>query len=174
MIRPAALLFTALLSAPTLAAEPATCARFQMDVSAERELFQSSPRTVEAAADAASAREVQAGGLYEVKLRPQQQVRYVATPERKPDPALTGGMLRIHIAEGGRYRVAVDARSWVDAVYAGQPLPTNDFRSDRECAGPTKIVTFDVPSGADLVLQFIDVDRPSLRLSVTAAPRETW
>lgn len=173
MIRPAALLFTTLLAVPALAAEPA-CSRFQMDVSTERELFQSPPRTVEAAADAARAGDVQAGQLYEVKLKPQQQVRFVATPERKPDPALTGGMLRIHIAEGGRYRVAVDARSWVDAVYAGQPLATNDFRSDRECAGPTKIVTFDVPSGADLVLQFIDVDRPSLRLAVTAAPRETW
>src|SRR5690606_23963284 len=104
----------------------------------------------------------------------QKDVQYVAPPKRDPDPAEYGGMLRIVVPEGGRYRVSVDAPAWVDAVFSGMALETADFRSDRECGGPTKIVTFHVPAGAELVLQFIDVDRPSLRLAVTPAPQEIW
>lgn len=167
------LLLTALLASPVFAAEPA-CSRFQMDVGKEIELFQAPPVAVDAATDENSAIRIEGSRLYEVRLQPQKQVNYVSTDSRKPDPAQSGGMLRIVIAEGGPYRVSVDAPSWVDAVYGGVPLKTDDFRSDRECGGPTKIVTFHVPAGAELLLQFIDVDRPSLRLAVTPAPQQIW
>jgi len=168
------LLLTALLAAPAFAAEPTACSAFQMDVSSEVELFQGSPIPVNAGVEAASATQVEPGRLYEVRLQSQKQVQYVALPSRKPDPAESGGMLRIAITEGGSYRVSVNAPSWVDAVFAGVALETQDFRSDRECGGPTKIVTFNVPAGAELVLQFIDVDRSSLRLTVTPAPQKIW
>lgn len=174
MMKTTTLLLATLLATAAFAQEPAPCSAFQTDVSAEVELFQRAPVTVDAAGDATSARMIEVGRLYEVRLQSQKQVRYVAQPERKPDPTQTGGMLRIMVPEGGDYRVSVDARSWVDAVFAGVALATDDFRSDRQCSGPTKMVTFNVPAGAELVLQFIDVDRPSLRLAVTAAPQKVW
>src|SRR5690606_38827196 len=132
--------------------EPTACSAFQMDVGAEVELFQRPPLAVVAAADAAAAITIEHGQVYEVRLQSQKQVRYMAQPARKPDPAQSGGMLRIMVAEGGSYRVSVDAPGWVDAVFAGEPLHTQDFRSDRDCGGPTKIVTFNVPAGAELLL----------------------
>lgn len=174
MMKTTTLLLATLLAVPAFAQEPAPCSAFQTDVSAEVELFQRAPVTVDAAADAASSRVIEPGRLYEVRLQPQKQVHYVAQPERKPDPTQSGGMLRIQVPEGGDYRVSVDARSWLDAVFGGVALATDDFRSDRQCGGPTKMVTFNVPAGAELVLQFIDVDRSSLRLAVTPAPQQVW
>lgn len=174
MIRPATLLFSALLAGPALAAEPRSCSAFQMEVSSEVELFQRPPIAVDAATHPDKALEVEVGRLYQVALQPQQDLKYLAPPKKAPDPAEKGGMLRIVIAEGGSYRVSVDAPAWVDAVFSGKALETADFRSDRECGGPTKIVTFSVPAGAELTLQFIDVDRSSLRLAVTPAPQKVW
>ncbi len=168
------LLITALLATPALAAEPSSCAAFQMDVATEVELFQGSPLAVRAAGDATMAAAIEPGRLYQVELQPQSQVEYVAAPKRAPDPRESGGMLRVRVPEGGAWRVAVNAPAWVDAVFARQPLQTEDFRSDRECKGPTKIVTFNVPAGAELVLQFVDVDRPTLRLAMTPAPAKIW
>lgn len=172
---PRTLMIAALLPASAaFAADIPSCKAYQMDVDAEVELFQSEAISVKASADAAAASEVRVGQLFEVRLASQKETRFTVLPRREIDPAQYGGMLRVHIAEGGRYRVSVDAPSWVDAVFDGKSLETLDFRSNRECAGPTKIVTFNVPAGADLLLQVIDVDRPSVRLTVTPVPLAVW
>ncbi|MFO7324971.1 MAG: hypothetical protein DIU62_004555 [Pseudomonadota bacterium] len=165
-----------MLAAPAaLAGQPDACAAYQMDVSAEVDLFQEQALEVPAGDRAETAPQIEAGRLYQVKLRPQRGLTYpVTAARREPDAAQSGGMVRVFIAEAGRYRVSVDQPSWVDAIHEGRPLESLDFRSSRECSGPTKIVTFHVPAGAELLLQFIDVDRPSLRLAVTPVPPEVW
>jgi hypothetical protein len=170
-----AALFLLLASPAVLAAEPDACAAYEMDVSAEVALFQEQAVEVAAGDHEEAAAPLEAGKLYKVKLLPQRGLKYPVTASRRnPDAAQSGGMVRVFIAEAGRYRVSVDAPSWVDAIHEGQPLESLDFRSSRACNGPTKIVTFYVPAGAELLLQFIDVDRPSLRLAVTPVPPEVW
>ena len=73
MIRPATLLFSALLAGPALAAEPRSCSAFQMEVSSEVELFQRPPIAVDAATHPDKALEVEVGRLYQVALQPQRK-----------------------------------------------------------------------------------------------------
>jgi hypothetical protein len=169
-----ALLF--LIASPAAVAGQAdACPSFEMDVSNEVALFQEQAIEVPAGDQAESAPELEAGRLYQVKLLPQRGLTFpVTASRRKPDAAQSGGMVRVFIAEAGRYRVSVDQPSWVDAIHEGNPLPSLDFRSSRECSGPRKIITFQVPAGAELLLQFIDVDRPAVRLAVTPVPPEVW
>lgn len=153
----------------------AHCVAYAMDVDAEVELFQRPPARLNASGAADAAPVIASGTLYDVTLASQADVRYPAPPaKRKPDPARTGGLVALVVPETGRYRVAVNAPVWIDAVVGDTPLEALDFRSDRTCAGPTKIVTFQLPAGARVLLQFIDVDRAALRLAVTPVPQPVW
>jgi hypothetical protein len=108
-------------------------------------------------------------------LHEQTQVRFAAPRASKaPDPARIGGMLRFSVSEPGKYRVSIDANFWVDVARDGKALETLDFRSVRECPGPRKIVTYNLPVGAELLVQLIDATSPRVRLTVTPVPPEIW
>lgn len=169
-----ALLATSLLFSALAVGQEAPCSAYMMDVENERHLFMESPAPVDAAAQAEAAPVIEPGTLYAVKLRTQDKVRYLALPSRKPEATRPGGMLRLAIAETGRYRLSVDANFWIDVVFEGKALEALDFRSDRECTGPRKIVTFNLPAGAELVVQLIDAGVQSVRLAVTPVPPEIW
>ena len=161
------------VSAATAAEDP--CSAFLMDVDNEVDLFQGAPAPVDSGREAATAPEVEPGKLYMVSLHGQQQVRFAAPRESKaPDPARTGGMLKLRAAEPGSYRVSVDANFWVDVAQDGKALPTLDFRSVRECPGPRKIVTYNLPVGVELLVQLIDASVTSVLLTVTSVPPKIW
>lgn len=145
-----------------------------MDVSRELELFREEAEPIEAAQSAAQSPTVQTGRLYAVKLHRQDGVQPPAPGTRKPDPALQGGVLRFSVAEAGLFRVAADANFWIDVVFEGAPLEARDFRGNRECNGPRKIVTFQLPAGADLLIQLMDARVPGVRLTVTPVPQKDW
>lgn len=161
-------------SMPARGAEP-RCSAYMMDVSSELELFAGPSVEVAAGKVAQGAPEIEVGKLYAVKLVPQAGVTYPSPPSAKPiDRALPGGLLRFTVQETGRYRVSADANFWIDVLFEGKPLEATDFRSDRECAGPRKIVTFNLQQGAEMVLQLIDVRTPAIRLTVTPMPQAEW
>jgi hypothetical protein len=146
-----------------------------LDVNNEVDLFQGAPAPIQAGRDAATAPVIEPGKLYEVSLHGQPQVRFAAPRENKaPDPARIGGMLRFSVSEPGKYRVSIDANFWVDVARDGKALETLDFRSVRECPGPRKIVTYNLPVGAELLVQLIDATSPRVRLTVTPVPPEIW
>ena len=76
-------LFTAVIGiggAPIRAEE---CVDFKWDVAQERALFAGNPAALTAGADAKSAPVMQLQHLYELKLLPQEQVTFAATPGKK-------------------------------------------------------------------------------------------
>jgi hypothetical protein len=169
-----AALFLAVSMATASAADDA-CSDFLMDVDNEVELFQDAATPAQAGRDAATAPLIESGKLYAVALHAQQQVRFEAPRESKAaDPARTGGMLKFTVAEPGGYRVSVDANFWVDVAMDGKALPTMDFRSVRECPGPRKIVSYNLPVGAELLIQLIDATATSVLLAITPVPPEIW
>jgi hypothetical protein len=173
LTRLAALGMAAAASAVAAAADP--CSTFMMEVDHEVDLFQAAPAPVAAGREAASAPLIEPGKLYEVSLHEQAQVRFAAPRASKaPDPARIGGMLRFSVSEPGKYRVSIDANFWVDVARDGKALETLDFRSVRECPGPRKIVTYNLPVGAELLVQLIDATSPRVRLTVTPVPPGIW
>lgn len=158
-----------------LARADETCSAYMMDVASELELFHEPAAEVQAGREAQGAPQIEPGKLYRVALRTQKEVRFVDSPGRRPeDPARPGGIVQFTVPEAGRYRVSVDANFWIDVMLEGVALKSLDFRSDRECAGPRKIVTFQLPAGAELAVQLIDATAPSVRLAVTPVPEGPW
>lgn len=151
------------------------CSAFMMDVDAELQLFREAPDPLAAGRNAHDAPQVVPHRLYVARLLLQQDVSFGPTLARNPvDPARPGGLLKLSIDEPGRYRIAIDANFWIDALVDGVPVEALDFRSDRECSGPRKIVTFDFPAGREIIVQLVDATVEQLRLTVTPAPEETW
>lgn len=151
-----------------------TCSAYMMNVSGELELFKDISIPVEAGRDVQGAPGIEPGKLYLTKLQVQKDVRFLASPGRRPeDPARSGGFVKFTVAQAGKYRVSIDANFWIDVMLEGVALASVDFRSDRECAGPRKIVTFQLPAGAELAVQLIDATAQSVRLAVTPVP-EDW
>ncbi|HWL63674.1 MAG TPA: hypothetical protein VNQ32_12805 [Steroidobacteraceae bacterium] len=163
----------ALNTAPARAAE--SCSAYMMDVAAELQLFREAPDPVKAGLNPKDAPRVEPGRLYLVTLPLQKDVRFGATLARNPvDATRPGGLLNLSFEKPGKYRIAIDANFWIDALVDGVPVEALDFRSDRECAGPRKIVTFDLPAGGEVHLQLVDATVSQLRLTVTPVPEEPW
>lgn len=146
-----------------------------MDVTAELQLFREAPDPVVAGRSASDAPRMEPGRLYIARLPAQKDVRFGATLASKPvDGARPGGVLRLAIDRPGKYRIAIDANFWIDALVDGVPLQALDFRSDRECAAPRKIVTFDFPAEREILVQLIDATASQVRFAVTLVPEEPW
>lgn len=166
---------TCIAFASTPARADGSCSAYMMDVTAELQLFREAPDPVKAGLNAKAAPQVEPGRLYVVSLPLQKDVQFGATLARDPvDAARPGGLLNLSIDRPGKYRVAIDANFWIDALVDGTPVEALDFRSDRECAGPRKIVTFDLPAGGEVLVQLIDATVAQLRLTVTPVPEEPW
>lgn len=173
LIRLAVIALACTPGAVALGAEP--CGAYMMDVENELLLFNESPEPLAAGADASRAPVIRPGRLYAVKLASQRQVKYIVPPGRRPiDPEKSGGLLRFSVEEAGSYRVSTDASYWIDVVHEGKSLTSTDSRGDHECDGPNKIVTFNLPAGAELIVQLADVGRERVRLTVTASPPKVW
>lgn len=161
----------ALLSAAPFAgafAADDACARFKWDVSREVALYRSSPTRLDVAAAADAAPTIRTDTLYELRLQPQESLKFAVPPTKKQlADGANGGFLKLRVAEAGAYRVAIDSGFWLDVVSAGAPLATVDFNGSSECAGPRKIVVYDFPANADLLVQMSAATSPMARLTIT-------
>lgn len=149
-----------------------TC-NFKWDVTREVQLYATVAKSVVAGSNSATAPAVDAGHLYALELKPQEAVRYAVAPGKKmlADGAF-GGVLRLKVAAAGQYRVAIDSGFWLDLLADGKPLATVDFNGSSDCAsGPRKIVVFDIPDNAELLLQVSAATSSAAKLTVTPVAR---
>jgi hypothetical protein len=160
----------ALLSLPVHAADP--CDGFTWNVSHERALFAMQPVTVTAATTESPSPALQLDKLYEVSLTPQNKVSFVLAPDKKAlaDGAFAG-LVTLNVPTAGKYRVSISDAFWIDVIADHKFVATDDFTGVHECHAPRKIVQYALPAGNDLILQFSNANSPSLRLTVTAAPK---
>lgn len=165
----AALLST--LAATQARAQSPGCHDFSWDVHAERALFASPAHSVQAGTTAADTPQVRTDRHYEVRLAPQNEVKYVTTPGKVMlSDGAYGGMVKFRVPQTGSYRVSLDAPFWIDVVADGKLLGTQDFSGQRGCASPHKMVIFQMPAGQQLWLQISGARRAQAQFTVTAAP----
>jgi hypothetical protein len=146
------------------------CVDFKWDVAQERALFAGSATAVAAGADAKTAPAVQLQHLYELKLLPQGQVTFSATPGKNPREGSYAGMVAFKIPTAGSYRVSIDLPFWIDVVRDGALLAATDFQGQHGCNSPHKIVVFDLPGTRPFILQLSNAEPQSVRLTITATP----
>jgi hypothetical protein len=151
-------------------ASAAGACNFKWDVTREVQLYATAPQSQVAGLSAGDAPAIEAGHLYALELKPQETVRYAVAPGKKmlADGAF-GGVLRLQVPAAGQYRVAIDSGFWLDLLADGKPLATVDFNGSTDCAGgPRKIVVFDIPANAVLLLQISAATAAAAKLTVTA------
>jgi hypothetical protein len=161
----------ALLSyAGCLAHAAGACDAFAWDVHHERALFATQAQDRKAGSAAASAPVIAVDKLYRLSLASQEQVVFAVPPGRKArGHGAYAGLVRLHIAAGGLYRVALSGRIWVDVVEGGRLIASVDFTGARGCAAPRKVVMFRLAAG-DLLLQMSGGASPQTELTFTRAP----
>jgi hypothetical protein len=153
---------------PSLAED---CVDFKWDVAQERALFAGSATAVAAGAEAKTAPALQLQHLYELKLLPQGQVTFSATPGKKsPREGSFAGLATFKIPGSGSYRVSIDMPFWIDVVRDGALLAATDFQGQHGCESPHKIVVFDLLGTRPFTLQFSNAEPQSVRLTITATP----
>lgn len=145
------------------------CSLFKWDVSREVALYSGDSRVVAAGASDTEAPRLETGRLYALDLKPQESVRYAAPASKKqlPDGAF-GGVMRLRVQAAGQYRIAIDSGFWLDVVQQGKTLAAADFNGSATCAGPRKIVVYDLPANVDLLLQVSASSDARARMTVTA------
>ena len=150
-----------------LADEP--CTPMKWDVARERALFSGTPRPVAASQEASAAPQLVPDALYELALKPQQQVALSVPPGKKArTDGVFAGLARLHVTAAGTYRISLAAAGWIDVVGATGPLAAADHAGGG-CEAPHKVVQFELPAG-DLLLQLSSVADPRIRLTLTRAP----
>lgn len=158
-----------LAAAPAFAVDP--CDGFTWQVTQERALFGGAPQSLPAGKEGASAAPLVAGQLYQLQLVPQTEVTFVAAPGKKMlSDGAHAGLALIDIPAAGRYRVSLDSETWIDVVAGDHLVPSRDFRGQRGCNAPHKVVEFDLPRAGRYTLQLSMSTNPSVRATVTHAP----
>jgi hypothetical protein len=163
------LTFLGAISATTYADD--TCVDFKWDVTQERALFAATATPLPAAADTKSAPTVQLNHLYALKLMPQDQVTFAATPgKRTPSAGSNAGIVTFKLPASGSYRVAIDMPFWIDVVSNGALVAAKDFQGQHGCGAPHKILEFELVGTRPFFLQLSNAPPDSVRLTITASP----
>ena len=148
-----------------------TCVDFKWDVTQERGLFAGTATQLPAGADAKSAPVMQLNHLYALKLMPQDQVTFAATPGKKtPSAGSNAGVFTFKLPASGSYRVAIDMPFWIDVVSNGALVAAKDFQGQHGCGAPHKIVEFELAGTRPFFLQLSNAASSSVRLTITATP----
>ena len=164
------LLVASLFCGAPVALAAGTCAGFKWDVRHEQALFATRPQDRQAGGAAASAPVISLDKLYRLQLAPQDRVAFAVPPGRKAHrDGAYAGLVRLHIAAAGLYRIALNQPFWVDVVAKGMLVASSDFTGARGCSAPHKIVLYRLATG-DLLLQVSGWPAPQAELAVTRAP----
>ena len=93
------------------------CDAFAWDVHHERSLFATHAHAQKSGATVASAPSVVLDKLYRLSLAPQGEVAFAVPPgKRTHQNGSYAGLVRLHLAAGGLYRIALSGRLWADVV----------------------------------------------------------
>lgn len=147
------------------------CRDFKWDVTKERALFALQATSVASGVDPKSAPSLVPNRLYQLQLKPQDQVNFAVAPGKNvPAGGGYAGIATIKISQPGSYRFALDAPLWIDVVSGGALLPAQDFQGQRDCDAPHKIVEFDLNGTPPFILQFSSSASETVRLTITPTP----
>ena len=147
------------------------CVDFKWDVTQERALFATPATPLSAGIEAKAAPTVLLNHLYALKLMPQDQVTFAATPGKKtPRAGANAGIVTFKLPASGSYRIAIDMPFWIDVVSNGALVAAKDFQGQHGCSAPHKIVEFELVGTRPLFLQLSDAAPDSVRLTITATP----
>ncbi|MFZ0499202.1 MAG: hypothetical protein WAU49_14545 [Steroidobacteraceae bacterium] len=160
----------ALFAGTDVAGAAGACDAFKWDVRHERALFATQAQDQKAGAAVASAPMLSLERLYRLQFAPQNQVAFTLPQGKKPHRNRAyAGLVRLHIAAAGLYRIALSQRFWVDVVSAGKLLDPVAFTGAPGCSSPHKILLYRLAPG-DPLLQLSDWPSPQTELTVTRAP----
>jgi hypothetical protein len=166
-----AIFLLVVLGAPVKTFADESCVDFKWDVTQERGLFAGTATPLSAGADSKSAPVMQLNRLYALKLMPQDQVTFAATPGKKtPSAGSNAGVFTFKLPMSGSYRVAIDMPFWIDVVSNGALAAAKDFQGQHGCGAPHKIVEFELAGTHPLFLQLSNAAADSVRLTITATP----
>jgi hypothetical protein len=158
-------------SAAVTARADEPCRDFKWDVAKERALLAGTPTSMVSGTDLKSAPSIEPNRLYQLQLKPQDQVSFAPTPGKQTPPAgAYAGITTVKISQPGSYRFALDAPFWIDVVSNGALLPAQDFQGQHDCDAPHKIVVFDLVGAPPFILQVSSAAAQSVRLTITPAP----
>ncbi|HEY1891044.1 MAG TPA: hypothetical protein VGG63_11595 [Steroidobacteraceae bacterium] len=159
-----------LISGAPVALAAGTCTGFKWDVRHEQALFATRPEDRKAGGAAASAPVIALDRLYRFQLTPQGNVTFAVPPGkmRHMDGAYAG-LVRLHIAAAGLYRIALSQPFWVDVLEKGTLIASSDFTGARGCSAPHKVVLYQLAAG-DQLLQVSGWAAPQAELTVTRVP----
>jgi hypothetical protein len=157
------------ISAKALAND--TCVDFKWDVTSERALFAATATPLPAGSDPKSAPTVLLNHLYALKLMPQDQVTFAATPGKKtPSAGSNAGIVTFKLPASGSYRLAIDMPFWIDVVSNGALVAAKDFQGQHGCSPPHKILEFELVGTRPFFLQLSNAAPDSVQLTITATP----
>lgn len=94
---------------------------------------------------------ITSGEAVAVTLVQTPSVRFAAQPSKPGGSVSFGGMLAFDVPEAGTYRVAQDARSWVDVIEDGKVAESVAHGHGPDCSGIAKMVDFKLSPGRHLL-----------------------
>jgi len=154
------------------AAATPPCESFKWDVSREHALFLGAAAALPVGSSATTAPVIVPDRLYELKLGPQKDTKFMVEPHRNdPTEGLDAGLVSLHLPALGRYRISSDAAVWIDVVDDGAVVRAVDFQGQRDCAAPHKVVEFEI-SSLTVLVQVSGSDAATIKLAVTRAAPE--
>ena len=150
------------------------CTAFTWDVRHERALFGNKPLLLTGGQTMAAAPTLAADQLYQLELKAQSEVTFLAPPGKKRgDGGAHAGLAGLTVDTAGVYRVSLDQSLWVDVIMNGTVVPAKDFQGRPGCNAPHKIVEFVLPARVPITLQFSGGSVPTVKVTVTHSPAAT-
>ncbi len=147
------------------------CVEFAWDIRAEHLLYAMQAAPLVGGVDRATTPRLSVDRLYQLHLQPQSTVQFPTPPGgRPPSPEGFAGLASLQVAVAGVYRISADQPLWIDVAFNGALLKPQDFQARKGCSAPHKIVTFALPMGVPLTLQFSNAQNPEARITITPEP----
>lgn len=150
---------------------PADCSTYAVDVSRERAAMLSLDPAQALVADASAPPMLVSDRPYRLRLAAQQGFPFAVPPERRQlDEGAYAGLARFTVSTTGRWRVSLDAASWIDVVdAAGTRVAACHFEGRHGCVGLRKWVEFPLVAGVEYTLQLSGGNDAAITILVSGA-----
>ena len=149
-----------------------SCAETGWDMQTEIAAFKSTAENVPAAVTQVNLAPLEVAVLYVVKLRPQTDVHYLATADRKSlVHSPLGGLVALVVPKDGAYRITVDSPLWMDVVGPHGTLAPSRYTGWHECRLFRKSIEYALTAGDTWVLQISEATPELVRVVVEPVQR---
>lgn len=154
-----------------LADDPAgSCQATGWDMQNEILAFKSTAENLPAAVTQVNLAPLEVGVLYVVKLRPQTDVHYLQTADRKSlVHSPLGGLFALVVPKDGDYRITVDSPLWMDVVGPNGTLKPITYTGWHECRLFRKSIEYALTAADPWVLQISEATPELVRVVVEPA-----